>query len=111
MSARNVVRQVCRTVAGDWVSRAYLAIAAGLLIWVAVDTAFVPHQDASFAGVWPIMFTAPTGLLFLIPGIEGPGVFVLLTLAAVVNSTVISLVVRKAGGHRTGRSAGPVPAR
>ncbi|WP_328536165.1 SCO4225 family membrane protein [Streptomyces sp. NBC_00344] len=112
MKARNLVRQVCRTVAGDWVSRAYLAIAAGLLIWVWVDTAFVAHQDASFSGVWPVIFTAPTSLLFLIPGIDGAGFFALLAVAALVNSSVISLLVRRSGtGHRTRHTAGPASAR
>lgn len=93
-------------------SRGYLALIAASLIRVWVDASFVPHQDASFAGVWPIMFTAPASLLFLISGAEGPGSLVLLAVAALVNSAVISLVVRTPrGGRRSRHTSGPASAR
>ncbi|MET9532260.1 MULTISPECIES: SCO4225 family membrane protein [unclassified Streptomyces] len=113
MNGKSPAQRIGRTVAGDWVSRGYLMVIAALLVWVWVDTTLVSHPDASFAGVYPILLTAPGSLLLLLPGIEGPLGWVVLVAAALVNSTVISLIVRRAGGHGSSRRAGPgaTPAR
>ncbi|MDQ0771616.1 hypothetical protein QF026_000082 [Streptomyces aurantiacus] len=47
----------------------YLAVVAAVAVWVGVDTLFVEHADASFAGVWLFVVTAPTSFLFVsLPG-------------------------------------------
>ncbi|MCG3043770.1 SCO4225 family membrane protein [Streptomyces fenghuangensis] len=81
-------------------ARIYLAVCAALVLWVALDAAFVPHEDASLAGVWPVAATAPTSLLALaVPLPDGPvGAALLLglvSLAAVVNAGVLSAVLRR----------------
>ncbi|MFE2376427.1 SCO4225 family membrane protein [Streptomyces sp. NPDC059398] len=106
MSGRNLMQRIGRTVAGDWISRGYLVVVAALLVWVWVDTTLVSHPDASFAGVYPILLTAPTSLLLLLPGIEGALVYVVLVAAALVNSSVVGLIVRLADGQGPGRGPG-----
>ena len=44
----------------------YLLIVAAVGVWVAVDTLLVTHSDASFAGVWLFVATAPTSMLFMV---------------------------------------------
>ncbi|MFI1050531.1 SCO4225 family membrane protein [Streptomyces griseoruber] len=44
----------------------YLFLVGALAAWVAVDTLFISHADASFAGMWLFFATAPTSLLFLV---------------------------------------------
>jgi hypothetical protein len=88
----------------NWFSRAYLIVCAALLIWTAVDALFVSHDDASFAGVWPIFATLPTSLIvvllaggagFLLPsGATVPLFFLLLVAAALVNATLLGMLVR-----------------
>ncbi|WP_405776171.1 SCO4225 family membrane protein [Streptomyces sp. NBC_00859] len=109
MNGKSLVRWIGRTVAGDWVSRGYLMVIAALLVWVWVDTTLVSHPDASFSGVYPILLTAPASLLLLLPGVSGALAYVVLVAAALVNSTVIALIVRLAFGHRhgSGRRMGP----
>lgn len=47
----------------------YLAVVATVGVWVGVDALFVEHADASLAGVWLFIATAPTSFLFLaLPG-------------------------------------------
>ncbi|WP_133910796.1 SCO4225 family membrane protein [Streptomyces sp. NBC_00582] len=47
----------------------YLLLVGVLTAWVAVDTLFISHADASLAGMWLFFATAPTSLLFLVvPG-------------------------------------------
>ncbi|WP_405563855.1 SCO4225 family membrane protein [Streptomyces sp. NBC_01180] len=109
MNGKSLVRRIGRTVAGDWVSRGYLVVIAALLVWVWVDTTLVSHPDASFSGVYPILLTLPTSLLLLLPGVEAPLTWVVLVAAALVNSTFISLIVRRAFGPGSG--SGPSSSR
>ncbi len=82
-------------VADNWVSRGYLLVFAALLVWVVLDTLVVSHPDASFAGVWPFMWTLPTSLLlWLLPGMDGWLLYAGLTVAALVNATLLGLLVR-----------------
>jgi hypothetical protein len=82
-------------VADNWVSRGYLLVFAALLVWVVLDTLVVDHPDASFAGVWPFFWTLPTSLLlWLIPGLDGWLLLAGLTVAALVNATLLGLFVR-----------------
>ncbi|MFD3737506.1 SCO4225 family membrane protein [Streptomyces sp. NPDC058629] len=47
----------------------YLGIVLGVCLWVAADAFFASSSgDASFAGVWAILATAPTSLLFTFAG-------------------------------------------
>ncbi|URN14190.1 hypothetical protein LUW77_02195 [Streptomyces radiopugnans] len=87
-------------VADNWPARIYLAVCAALVLWVVLDAAVLPHEDASMAGVWPVAATAPTSLLALaVPLPDGPvGAALLLglvSLAAVVNAWVFSAVLRR----------------
>lgn len=87
-------------IADNRVSRGYLLLCAALWVWVAYDTLLVQHEDASFAGVWPWLVTAPTSLPFaLLPAAEGPVgllLFVVPTLvAAVLNAWAISALMRR----------------
>lgn len=79
----------------NWVSRIYLLVFAGLLVWTVLDALVVPHPDASFAGVWPFFWTVPTSLLLLaLPGLNGWTLLAGLTVAAVVNATLLGLLMR-----------------
>ncbi|MFJ2213795.1 SCO4225 family membrane protein [Streptomyces sp. NPDC101062] len=49
-------------------SQVYLALVAAATVFVTVDTLFVHHEDASFAGVWLFSLAAPTVFVFLIGG-------------------------------------------
>lgn len=113
MNGKNLMRRIGRTVAGDWFSRGYLIVIAALLVWVWVDTTLVSHPDASFSGVYPILLTAPTSLLMLLPGFGASLTYVVLVVAALVNSSVISFFIRRTAGYGSGRRTGPgaAPAR
>ncbi|MFD6988163.1 SCO4225 family membrane protein [Streptomyces sp. NPDC059943] len=57
-----------RLVHDNRASRIYLALVAAAAVFVAVDTLFVRHDDASFAGVWLFALAAPTVFLFFAGG-------------------------------------------
>lgn len=87
----------------NWPSRCYLLVVAATLVWFGIDTLFVYHPDASFAGVWPMFLTLPTSLLLLTwPALPGWALVVGMILAALVNATLLGLFVRvmKPAGHR-----------
>ncbi|MGW0364597.1 SCO4225 family membrane protein [Streptomyces sp. NPDC003034] len=55
-----------------WVPAGYLAVVVGLLVWVDV---LVRRGDAGFAGIWPMLATAPLSLLamrLIVPDPESP---------------------------------------
>jgi len=91
MKKNSRIQRIARLVAGNWFSRGYLAGCLGLTLWVWVDSTFVQHPDASFAGVWPLFATAPTSLvLLLFPDGTGPaGVYLSIVLGALVNAALI----------------------
>lgn len=104
-------QQIFRTIVGNPFSAVYLVIAfAGVgLTWF--DATFVEHppeDGASMVGVLPAMWTAPTSTLFLsltdgMGADDGPGLwYLMLSLAALINATVIGLFVRVAQGRRAG---------
>lgn len=98
-----------RLVYGNRASRIYLAVVAATAVFVAVDTLFVHHDDASFAGVWLFFLAAPTVFLFFAAWID--------------DRRVVRLVVRvrlrgprrlrthPGGGRRGVRPAAERPAR
>ncbi|MDG9700727.1 SCO4225 family membrane protein [Streptomyces sp. DH37] len=99
----NGIRRLSGRIADNWPARIYLAVCAALVLWVVLDAAFVQHEDASMAGVWPLAATAPTSLLALaVPLPDGPaGAVLLLALvgaAAVVNAWAFSAVLRRFRG-------------
>ncbi|MCX5199069.1 hypothetical protein OOK31_35170 [Streptomyces sp. NBC_00249] len=53
-----------------WIPGGYLAVVVGLLVWVDV---LVRTGDAGFAGVWPILASAPVSLLAAGLFLPGPG--------------------------------------
>ncbi|WP_146252290.1 SCO4225 family membrane protein [Streptomyces carminius] len=97
------LRRIADSVADNWIARVYLAVCAALLLWVAYDAAFVQHEDASFAGIWPILFTLPTGLINTFGPDEGTAAavsyFVLTPVAAVVNAWLFSALLRRLRGR------------
>ncbi|GAA2417444.1 hypothetical protein GCM10010420_54730 [Streptomyces glaucosporus] len=99
----NVVRRITTAVAGTWTARGYLALCAALLLWVAFDTAFVQHEDASFAGVLPVLATAPASmLLMLVLPLEGMAFHLsACAVSALVNAAVLNWCVRAAGRSRS----------
>ncbi|MFC8225994.1 SCO4225 family membrane protein [Streptomyces sp. NPDC057287] len=84
------LRALARLTFGNAVSRVYLGLVLAVSVFVAVDTLFVSHDDASFAGVWVFFLAAPTVFLFLLgssmAGADagGPAWFVYLALAVSV---------------------------
>ncbi|MGK5497816.1 SCO4225 family membrane protein [Streptomyces sp. URMC 125] len=100
------VRRALTRVADNPAARLYLAVCAALLGWAVVDTAFVQHDDASMAGVWPFAATLPTGLLVLAVPLPDnrAGAVLLLALpavAALVNAWAISAVLRRLRARAT----------
>ncbi|WP_329391320.1 SCO4225 family membrane protein [Streptomyces sp. NBC_01716] len=57
-----------RLIYGNRASQIYLAVVAATAVFVAVDTLFVHHDDASLAGVWLFFLAAPTVFLFFAGG-------------------------------------------
>lgn len=57
-----------RLVHDNRASRIYLALVVAVAVLVTVDTLFVHHDDASFAGVWLFALAAPTVFLFFAGG-------------------------------------------
>ncbi|EFF88363.1 hypothetical protein SSTG_06012 [Streptomyces sp. e14] len=76
-----------------WLSTAYLVAVAAVCVWAVIDRTFVPHEDASFAGVWPLALTAPGSLLLLLlPGGSPWGYAVCVALGAGVNAWLLQLM-------------------
>lgn len=98
-------RRVLAAVAGTWTARGYLALCCALLLWALADAAFVEHQDASFAGVVPLLATAPLSVAFilLLPEGSAPAFVLAVLVSALVNAALITWCVRVARRHR-GRS-------
>ncbi|MGW7253597.1 SCO4225 family membrane protein [Streptomyces sp. NPDC054834] len=83
----------------------YLTVVAAVLVWVGADLLFVEHQDASFAGVWAFVVTAPTSWLFLF--LPGPLVGIGVVVGALVQAAVLGAAYRRLSArthHRTGTS-------
>jgi hypothetical protein len=105
MRDHGTAKRILSAATDNWISRGYLAVCAGLLIWVALDALFTPHAEASFAGIWPILATSPTSLVLiavelglkpLLPSSAATPLFlVLLALAAYVNAALFGLLLRR----------------
>ncbi|MEU2263966.1 hypothetical protein ABZ557_27680 [Streptomyces sp. NPDC019645] len=107
-NARRLPGLVRTAVAGP-ASLAYLGVVVATAVFVAVDTLFVHHEDASLAGVWLFLLAAPTVFLFLIAGsLLGDGVagsawflYPSLVVSVLVQAVALGLFVRllRAEGH------------
>jgi hypothetical protein len=97
-------KRILSAATDNWLSRVYLTVCAALLIWTVGDALFANNEDPSFAGVWPIFATLPTSFLvvllaggigFLLPSaVTLPLFVILLAVAAVINATVLGLLLR-----------------
>jgi hypothetical protein len=76
----------------------YLLLVTAVLGWVFVDALFVEHADASLAGVWAFVVTAPTSPLFMMLP-EVPAWAAIVT-GAVVNAAVLEAAYRSLSGRR-----------
>ncbi|MEK8142118.1 hypothetical protein NKH18_04530 [Streptomyces sp. M10(2022)] len=102
---------------GNPASLIYLGLVLAATVFVAVDTLFVTHEDASFAGVWLFFLAAPTVFVFLIGSslagadVGGPAWFVYLALAVSVLAQAFTLgwfarLVRRVGRERAAHPQG-----
>lgn len=116
MNDRSRSRRIFSAATDNWLSRAYLAVCAGLLIWVAADAQF-HGNDPSFAGVWPIVATLPVSLAAVAAALGAdlvlpqvlllPLLIVLISAAACLNATLLGLLVRSLRHRGTSHSAPP----
>ncbi|MET7639371.1 hypothetical protein [Streptomyces sp. NPDC005438] len=89
------MRSVMSAMWDNWLSRTYLALVAASVLFVVWDTLYVEHEDASLAGVWPLLATAPTSVALLRALPDSPaGYYVLVPLAAGLNALVLGHLVR-----------------
>ncbi|MFD0023976.1 SCO4225 family membrane protein [Streptomyces sp. NPDC058382] len=113
MSSQHL-RAIARLTFANTASLIYLGAVVATAVFVTVDTLFVAHEDASFAGVWLFFLAAPTVFLFLVGGsmwgaeTGGPDwyVYLALVVSVLVQSFVLGWFVRllRGAGGRT-RSA------
>ncbi|MFJ9154862.1 SCO4225 family membrane protein [Streptomyces sp. NPDC102270] len=76
----------------------YLLVVAAVLGWVGVDALFVEHADASLAGVWAFLVTAPASLLFVM--LPGAWAWAGIVAGAVVNAAALGAAYRSVSGRR-----------
>ena len=109
------LRTLARLTFGNTASRIYLGLVLAAAVFVAVDTLFVAHDDASFAGVWVFFLAAPAVFVFLLgsstAGAEagGPAWFMYLGLvvSVLVQACALGWFSRLLRSPRRGRSAHP----
>ncbi|MFD7664291.1 SCO4225 family membrane protein [Streptomyces sp. NPDC059788] len=107
------LRGPARLMFGNPVSLVYLALVVAAVLFAVVDTAFVQHEDASFAGIWAALLTAPTVFPMWLAGdalwggTGSPQWYLILTLAvaALVNALLLGLVHRGLRGRPSTRGA------
>ncbi|MFH8405659.1 SCO4225 family membrane protein [Streptomyces sp. NPDC018019] len=114
MNTTSRLRGLARLTFGNPVSLVYLGLVVAAVLFALVDMVFVEHQDASFAGIWAVLLTAPTIFPLWLAGdalwgdAGSPQWFAVLTLAvaALVNALLLGLVHRGLRGRPMTR--GPV---
>ncbi|MFD4786553.1 SCO4225 family membrane protein [Streptomyces sp. NPDC058459] len=91
-------RRLFTLATGNWFSRGYLAVVAvaiGFFLW-----AVYLSPDPGFAGIWPLMATAPLSVLVVavsgpLEGLPSPLLFTAGTaLAGLCNAALLGLLVR-----------------
>jgi hypothetical protein len=75
----------------------YLLVVTAVVGWVAVDTLFIEHADASLAGVWAFLVTAPASLLFVM--LPGAWAWAGIIVGAVANAAVLGAAYQSASGR------------
>lgn len=71
----------------------YLGVVLAVCLWVAVDTFFASSSgDASFAGVWAFLVTAPTSLL--VPFTSPVGLMIAIPIGAIVQAFALGAMYR-----------------
>ncbi|MFI6062921.1 SCO4225 family membrane protein [Streptomyces sp. NPDC051286] len=111
------LRALARMTFGNAASLVYLGVVLATAVFVAVDTVFVPHEDASFAGVWLFLLAAPTVFVFFVGSTlwgadaAGPAWFVYLALVVSVLVQALALgwflqLVRRGGRSRSAHAQG-----
>ncbi|MEV0040864.1 hypothetical protein [Streptomyces sp. NPDC050804] len=93
--ASGLLTTLARLTFGNRVSQVYLGLVAATTVFVAVDTLFVQHQDASFAGVWVFFLAAPTVFVFFMGGELVGGTFAD-SAAFVYPALVLSVLIQAA---------------
>ncbi|KAB2593521.1 SCO4225 family membrane protein [Streptomyces arboris] len=84
----------------------YLGVVLAVCLWVAVDTfSAASSGDASFAGVWAILATAPTSLLFTFAGPVG---LIGIPISAVAQAFALGALYRYVTERRTHGTANGV---
>ncbi|MET9552116.1 hypothetical protein [Streptomyces sp. NPDC006645] len=104
-----------RLVYGNRASQIYLAVVAATAVYVAVDTLFAQHGDASFAGLWLFFLAAPTVFLFIAGGTSVSESFassatfgyVTLIASVLIQAAAIGAFVRLLSSDRTGHAHAP----
>ncbi|WP_434587696.1 SCO4225 family membrane protein [Streptomyces sp. A5-4] len=102
MSSRQRLHDLVRLTFRNRASLVYLSVVAATAVFVAIDTLFVTHEDASLAGVWLLLLAAPTIFAFFIGGsmfgeaVTGSGAFlyIALVLSVLIQSLALGLFVR-----------------
>ncbi len=80
---------------GDVFALLYLAVCAGLTVWAFAVSAG-ENEDASFAGVIPVLATAPASLVLLaLPGGGIASFLLAVVVGALVNAAVIGWCSRR----------------
>ncbi|MFJ4153079.1 SCO4225 family membrane protein [Streptomyces galbus] len=95
MRTTNSARSAGRTVPADrLLAGMYLSLCIALTVWSVVDGFFVTHSDASFAGIFPLIATAPVSFLVLIlPEGSMVGYLVSMTVGALINTWLVYRLV------------------
>lgn len=115
VTGKQQLRTAARLTFGNTASRIYLGLVLAVALFVAVDTLFVSHDDASFAGVWLFFLTAPTVFVFLLgssmTGADAGGpiwfVYLALIVSVLVQAFALGWFSRLLRGSHRGRSARP----
>ncbi|MFJ8074189.1 SCO4225 family membrane protein [Streptomyces sp. NPDC096176] len=106
---------LARLAFGNRAAQAYLALVAVAAVYVAIDTAFVHHEDASFAGIWLFLLAAPTIFGFMAVGTllgdtvaeSAAFLYPALALSVLIQALALGLFVRMlTGGQRAARPHG-----
>ncbi|MFJ9211730.1 hypothetical protein CU044_4115 [Streptomyces sp. L-9-10] len=86
---------------GSVLARVYLAVIVVLVIW-AVVVSLGDNPDASFAGVVPLIATAPVSLLVIALPDHASMIFIAIGLGALVNAVLIGWCARALSQGRGG---------
>ncbi|MER6101650.1 hypothetical protein ABT115_04705 [Streptomyces sp. NPDC001832] len=111
------LRALMRLTFGNFASLIYLGLVLAAAVFVTVDTLFVAHEDASFAGVWLFFLAAPTVFVFFIGsslwGAEAAGpawsVYLALAMSVLLQSFALGWflrLIRDGGRTRTAHPRG-----